>query len=265
MATNAAGRARPPEASRRLPSTTPAEWHGFRKTVAVAIRRFLCLAAALVLVIAEGCDAPRDPRKTLERVRGHVLTAGVSEDPPFIVRRGNEADGIEADLIRGFARELGATVTWVWGSQEQQFLALHGLQLDLVAGGLTAKTPWKASAAITRPFVELHEVVATHRGIPPPVDLKAVEIAIEEGDPVGEALEKEKAHAKRVPHLDGSEMLAAGTRTRLLRLGYLPFRELKSEERVLAVPQGENAFLEALEKYLAAHHEAVSRAAGEEP
>jgi polar amino acid transport system substrate-binding protein len=217
------------------------------------------------MLLLAGCDVPRDPRKTLERVRGHVLNAGVSENPPFLVRRGEEAEGLEAEVIRGFARELGATVHWVWGSQEQQLLALHGVQLDLVAGGLTAKTPWKKSAAITRPFVEVYEVVGASRTATPPPELVGAEVAIENGDAAGEELEKLKANVKRVAHLDGGEQLAAGTRARILALGYTPIRDLKSEKRVFAVPQGENAFLEALERYLAAHHDAIARAAGERP
>lgn len=216
-------------------------------------------------MLLAGCDAPRDPGRTLERVRGHVLEAGVSEDPPFLVRRGDEAEGIEAEVIRGFARSLGAKVRWVWSAQEQQFRALHGLQLDLVAGGLTAKTPWKQSAAITRPFVEVYEVVGASRAAAPPGDLVGVEVAVENGDPAGEELEKLHANVKRVAHLDGREPLAAGTRARMISLGYAPIRELRSEQRVFAVPQGENAFLEALERYLAAHHEAIARAAGERP
>src|SRR5207253_10695856 len=99
----------------------------------------------------------------------------------------------------------------------------------------------------------------------PPPGLKAAEIAVELGDPVGEELEKLKANVKRVPHLDRGEQLVAGTRARVLRLGYTVIRDLKPEKRVLAAPQGENAFLEALERYLAAQHDAIARAAGEEP
>ena len=148
-----------------------------------------------MLLIVPACDLPRDPHKTLARVQGRTLKAGVSEDPPFIVQRGIEAEGIEADVIRGFAKQLGADVRWIWGSQERQLEALHEFDLDLVAGGLRANTPWKKKVAVTRPFLET----------------------------------------------------------------------LKGDQHVFAVPAGENAFLEELEKYLASHHDEIAHAAGEKP
>lgn len=225
----------------------------------------LLVAIALALAALASCDAPRDPGRTLERVRGHVLTVGAADDPPFLERDGEEAKGIEAELLHGFARSLGARVRWVWGPQEHQFDALHGMQVDIVAGGISAKTPWKSKAALTRPYLEVHEIVGAGTGATPPPDLKGADVTIEEGDAIGAELEKLKAIVKRVPHLGRDEQLVAGTTARVLGLGYTPIRDLTSEQRVLAVPQGENAFLGALERYLAAHHEAVSRAAGEKP
>jgi polar amino acid transport system substrate-binding protein len=95
-----------------------------------------------LLLVYASCDAPRDPRHTLDHVRGRQLTVGVAEARPFIERKGDEASGIEADAIQGFASSLGAKVKWVWGAQEAHFTALHAFQLDMVAGGVTAKTPW---------------------------------------------------------------------------------------------------------------------------
>jgi polar amino acid transport system substrate-binding protein len=135
-----------------------------------------------MLLLMLAC-APRDPRETLAHVRGHTLRAGVAENPPYLVRRGAEATGPEAELIRGFASTLGANVQWVWGSQEVHFRALHEFHLDLAGGGITDDTPWKKEVAVTRPFLEAS----------------------------------------------------------------------KDDKHVFAVPPGENAFLEQLEIYLAAH------------
>jgi ABC-type amino acid transport substrate-binding protein len=105
------------------------------------------------LFAASRCDLPRDPHRTLDHVRNHVLTVGVSEDPPYIIRKGDEAVGREADIIRDYAAGLGARVEWQWGSQERHFEALQKFHLDVVAGGVSPKTPWKKSAAVTRPFL----------------------------------------------------------------------------------------------------------------
>lgn len=154
------------------------------------LRRTLVLIVPLLL--GATCEAPRDPHKTLERVRGGVLMVGVAEAPPVLEKRGEDASGVEAETIRGFARSLGARVQWNWGAQEKQLGDLHEFRLDLVAGGIGSKTPWSAKVAITRPYLE-----------------------------------------------------SGG------------------EKYVLAAPPGENAFLEQLERYLAAHHDDIARRAGE--
>src|SRR3954470_11582556 len=208
------------------------------------------------VLLANGCDAPRDPRKTLERVRSsHTLRVGVSEEPPFILRKGEDAEGLEAALIHDFASRLGARVEWVWQPQETTYAALHAFELDLAAGGVIAKTPWKKRVAVTRPFAEISEVVAS-TGAPIPASFEGHEVTIELGDPVGEALEKKHATVKRVSRLERGQPLVAGSRAHLRELGYTTFSEpLQKQKLALAAPPGENAFLEQLERFLAERHE----------
>jgi polar amino acid transport system substrate-binding protein len=225
--------------------------------------RSAAVITALVLLTAARCDLPRDPRHTLEHVRdSKVLRVGVAEDRPFIVRNGEYATGIEASLITRFANEQGARVQWIWEPQEKEFQALAKFELDLMAGGIDAKTPWKKQAAITRPVAEIHEDLASVTGTVP-ADLEKHEVTIEEGDAIGERLEKQKATVKRVADLKPGETLVAGTRARLRELGYSGGHPLETHKLVLAAPPGENAFLEQLEKYLAAHHSEFAHAAGE--
>lgn len=119
--------------------------------------RALQIAVAVVLIAGCG-DLPRDPERTLEHVRQrHELRVGAGNDPPFLTREGGEAKGPEADAIRAFAKQLGADVKWDWDSHENHFAALEKYELDLVAGGVTPKTPWSKKVAVTRPFAETRE------------------------------------------------------------------------------------------------------------
>ncbi|MBV8518677.1 MAG: transporter substrate-binding domain-containing protein [Acidobacteria bacterium] len=220
----------------------------------------------VVSLAALACDAPRDPEETLTRVRrGGVLNAGASEDPPFLVRRGDDAVGIEAALIKDFAARNGAHVHWVWGAQETQFRALEKYQLDLVAGAVSAKTLWKKRVAVTRPYLESTTILACRRGVVPPTDLRDVEVAIEDGDPIGAEIEKQHGNVKRMHPLDVNQNVVAGNRTRILGLGYVFVETLQREKRSLATAPGENAFLQALEVFLAQRHDAIANAAGEQP
>jgi hypothetical protein len=64
-----------------------------------------------------GCTLLQDAEGTPESGRGDTLHVGVTEAPPFVVRRGGaeEPGSVEAALVRGFADSFGATVAWHWG------------------------------------------------------------------------------------------------------------------------------------------------------
>jgi ABC-type amino acid transport substrate-binding protein len=105
-----------------------------------------------------GCGAveglPRDPEGTSERILAtHVIRAGAAENPPWVVTRGGgEPRGVEPDMIRGFAKQLGAKVVWVVNGEAPLVKLLEKGELDLAATGATAQTPWKKKAAVSRSY-----------------------------------------------------------------------------------------------------------------
>lgn len=118
------------------------------------------LAAALGLLALTGCgiSVPADPDGTLQRVRGGLLRVGYSPSPEWVeAGLGAEPGGREADLVRQFASHLNATVEWSEGGEELLMGRLKKGDLDLVVGGLTAKSPWHTHAAITRPYVTVRD------------------------------------------------------------------------------------------------------------
>lgn len=119
--------------------------------------RAIAAIAVLAALCAAGCRIPEDPDGTLDRVEGGTLRVGVIETDPWVseVRGGEPTGGVEVELVRAFARDLGARVEWNQGSEEELVRAMSGGDLDVVAGGITAKTRWKHDIALTRPYVEL--------------------------------------------------------------------------------------------------------------
>ncbi len=111
------------------------------------------LTVLMVLGLVAGCSVtiPTDPDGTLDRARGGVLRVGVSPNPPWTELPGADAEprGLEADLVRDFAASLDAEVEWTPGGEEALMGALDRDELDLVIGGLTAKSPWSSHAALT--------------------------------------------------------------------------------------------------------------------
>jgi hypothetical protein len=115
-------------------------------------RKFV--AALAVLLAAGGCSAtiPSDPDDTLESVRGGTLRVGVSPNPPWTeLPDGPDADpaGTEVELVEQFAESIDAEILWVPGGEEDLVGQLEHSELDLVIGGLTAKSPWSNKVALT--------------------------------------------------------------------------------------------------------------------
>lgn len=116
-----------------------------------------CLLAALVASVP-GCDRyPRDPEKSLDSAlqRG-TLRVGLTEGPPWVVREGSGAAGLEVRLIEDFARRLGVEPRWTWAPLDENVRALERFELDIVAAGLTEKSPWGQKVGATRPYYTEH-------------------------------------------------------------------------------------------------------------
>ena len=218
--------------------------------------RAVLVTAALVAVLAAGCGVPRDPESTLDTVRGGTLRAGITASDPWTTLEGGRPGGVEVELVERFARELGARVEWVDGSEADLIGALEVRELDLVVGGLTADTPWQAKAAITRSYATTRVVVAVPASQPPPDDIAGVRVAVEAGtDAAGILEEKTDAIPVRVP--DVTQVKGSAVAVDEWLLADLDLRDtgvhLIKTKHVMATPLGENAFLVRLERFLIAN------------
>lgn len=110
------------------------------------------IALPLLLMAIAGCELPRDPEGTLERVHGGTMRAGVVPNPPWVVVEAGRVRGVEPALVREFARSLDARIEWVAGTESELLQRLETGELDLVAGGLTRSNPWGSRVGLTRPY-----------------------------------------------------------------------------------------------------------------
>ena len=214
------------------------------------------LASIITLGLAGGCDDfPKDPQDTLGDVRGGTMRVGVSEAKPWVWREGEEPRGVEADLVRELADELGAQVEWVWGSQDEHLAALEHWQLDLVIGGLTQATPWSKRIGMSRPFVTYGVMIGFPRGIEVPLSFEGLEIAVPWGSPLSSRVERIGAEpvATRDWWQKGPQLQqpAAAADWAIRAWGMTNSGvELKQEKHVMAVPPGENGWLVYIEQFL---------------
>jgi polar amino acid transport system substrate-binding protein len=229
-----------------------------------------CLLALLLVaaMLPAGCQYPRDPDGTLNRVEGGVMRVGVTEADPWVLMGEDEpTGGAEVELARRFARELGARIEWVHGSEEELVDAAKEGQVDLIAAGLTSKSRWKKDVAFTRPYVETRAVVGTPPGGSYPDDFAGVPVAVELGTEE-EGLIEQRTDARVVPVEDLASRRGEPAAVHDYLLDDLDLTdsgtELDEAEHVMAVKLGENAFMVRLERFLLNREEEIRRLLREE-
>jgi polar amino acid transport system substrate-binding protein len=225
--------------------------------------RALTLVMLLAALATAGCQYPRDPDGTLNRVEGGVMRVGVTDADPWVALEGDRpVGGAEVELARRFARDLGARIEWVQGSEEELVDAAKEGQVDLIIGGITSKSRWKKDVAFTRPYVETRTVVGTPAGGSYADDFAGVPVAVELGSEE-EGLLEQRTDARVVPVRD----LAARAGRPAAVPDYLlddlglsdSGAELDKSKHVMAVKLGENAFLVRLERFLLDREDEIRR------
>ena len=218
--------------------------------------RRLVAISTLAALLCGGCDFPADPDGTLERVRGGVLRVGVTPAEPFVrLDDGGDPTGVEVELVQGFAETLDARVEWVPGSESDLMEALAGGQLDVVIAGLTRRSEWQRTAALTRPYLTTQVVIAApDEALAEQLseDLEGVPIGVEANSPEAAKLEQDTdAIVVPVDDLAAVEGPLAVPDYLLDDLELVRTdAELDEHEHAMAAPMGENAFLVALDRYL---------------
>ena len=79
----------------------------------------VALLAGVGALVLANCDFPADPEGTLDGVQGGVLRVGLVHSPPWVDTDGSEFGGVEVELIRDFADELGAEIEWTEGTESE--------------------------------------------------------------------------------------------------------------------------------------------------
>src|SRR5688500_9146725 len=117
-------------------------------------------AALVVVVVLAACDIPRDPESTLDRVTDGTLRVGVSASDPWVILGQGEPSGVEVEIVKRFAADLGAEIEWHEGSVDELAAALHVRELDLMIAGLASTSKITSEATLTHPYLTTQVVVA---------------------------------------------------------------------------------------------------------
>lgn len=224
-----------------------------------SLRSFVLL---LMLALLAGCDGfPRDPEKSLERIREHgVLRVGAIFNSPWVVPGENDQlSGAEGDLLHGFATHLGVELDVAWGGNEELFEALIHNELDIIAGGFSAENPWLEQSGFTNPYYVSRALVAMPPGSEPVAHIDGRSVSVKPHSGLRHLIERKGGKAHIREDLFASEDLVATDSWEIAGQEWLPTEiELSSRDQVIAVAPGENALLLELERYLFRHNDVAA-------
>jgi polar amino acid transport system substrate-binding protein len=210
------------------------------------------ISCVLVAAVWTACDLPRDSDGTLNRVRGGAMRVGVVVDTPWTTDSAGMSGGIEGQIVQSLARELNARVQWIPGRQDELLAALQHRELDLVIGGLNARSPWSKQVAFTRPYYTDTVRVGGAPNADPPASLEKVTVALTPGDPAAAQVREQGGVPRFVSNLADASLPVAAPTWRLAQLSRRenPALTLLQTPHVLAAAPGENAWLVRIEQML---------------
>jgi polar amino acid transport system substrate-binding protein len=222
-----------------------------------AARRLVVTAISLAALI--GCDLPRDPENTLERVTEGSLRVGVSEHDPWVLLGPGEPAGVEVEIVRLLAEDLDAEIEWIEGEVEELAAALDVGELDLLIAGLTSRSKISSEVALTHPYLTTQIVIGRPTGIEVD-DIAGVEVAVEDSTEAAGLLEKTDAIPVRVDDVSEAGGVVAIDNFLLDDLGLEDTGiRLSETDHVMAVRHGENGWLVRVESFLLSDPKRIDR------
>ena len=128
---------------------------------------------------------------------------------------------------------------------------LHTRSLDLVVGGLASTSPFSKDGTFTHPYLTTFTTIGVAPGTDPDALLNDMEVAVEAGSELEGLVRKLDVVVVPVDDLAAAEPPVALDNWLLddLELQAHSVR-ITETDHVMAVPHGENAWLNALERFL---------------
>ena len=138
-----------------------------------------------------------------------TMRVGIVDNDPWTRMEDRRASGIEVELLKDFARELGADTTFVPGTTPELLEAAKEAEVDVIVGGFTSTSPGVSEgkeAGVTGTYLTTRFVVGVPPDRPTFDDPSGRKIAVERIDTTAAMLKEEGAVPVPVEDLSAAEM-----------------------------------------------------------
>lgn len=210
--------------------------------------------AYLAFLILIGCNYPKDPGNTLEKIKNSTIRVGIANYKGRCNYNNGNPKGPEVELIKGYAKSIGANIEWVKASQSEIVDFLKELQVDVGIGGFTKRSPWKKKVGFSTSYTTEKIKLAALKNVAIPEDIEDKQVLVKPASAALVAVKKNKGIpviADSIRSTGTGIQLVAGTKEELLNMGLnVSDYDLSKKKYVIAIPKGENALLQDLENYI---------------
>lgn len=167
-----------------------------RSLAAIAATGMFLSALAAVLLLIGGCRQQPESRILDEiRARGELRVVTINSPTSYYLGT-HGAEGLEFDLTRAFAQQLGVTLVIAPVANVQALRAeLAENRADIAAAQLTAGPAWVAVGEAAEPYEEIEQLVVYRRGENRPrgtLQIENSKLAVRSGSPQERILQKMK-------------------------------------------------------------------------
>ncbi|HET8855269.1 MAG TPA: transporter substrate-binding domain-containing protein [Salinimicrobium sp.] len=117
--------------------------------------RSLWFALLTCLLLISSCENyPRDTYNTSEEIKNGSLMVGYAPNPPWVrVSESGEPEGIEVEIIEGFAETINSEIRWISKSEQSLLNDLENRNLSIVISGMKSKSPWNGKIGVTNSYL----------------------------------------------------------------------------------------------------------------
>ena len=140
----------------------------------------LCLATLMCLFTACG---PKGKSLADVKKAGKLTVATSPDFPPFESLEGNEVVGIEVDILKLIAKELGVELEIIQMEFDSVLLGVQSAKYDCGMSGITATDDRKENMLFTTPYYMAAQVIVVKEGssITGKADLEGKKVSVQTG------------------------------------------------------------------------------------
>ena len=145
----------------------------------------LCLATLMCLFTACG---PKGKSLADVKKAGKLTVATSPDFPPFESLEGNEVVGIEVDILKLIAKELGVELEIIQMEFDSVLLGVQSAKYDCGMSGITATDDRKENMLFTTPYYMAAQVIVVKEGssITGKADLEGKKVSVQTGTTAAE-------------------------------------------------------------------------------